>query len=249
MEEWVTWRDVYHVGCEFDNVEVVNCVLSFSTADDKWRCNFCVLNGMVYVNLRELYTQKEEESLRGLLTQCCHTELYSVWERESMMVFLARCCYSVLLVVLRLTLLRRRWHNWHKTLLSLQKTQFRFSTEKGRRMVVYLWPLHARCPLVWSLWVVDMQRDAFCWTYIEDDIEDDIDERKKAGTRLTFTCVWLLGIGGQRMSYVSLCVTDSQLGGIKNTAMSLISSYLPRVIEKRGKRERDGSQRHKLSTG
>lgn len=57
------------------------------------------------------------------------------------------------------------------------------------------------------------------------------------------------------MSYVSLCVTDSQLGGIKNTDMSLISSYLPQVIEKRerGKRgERrkfDGSHRHKLSTG
>lgn len=42
------------------------------------------------------------------------------------------------------------------------------------------------------------------------------------------------------MSYVSLCVTDSQLGGIKNTDMSLISSYLPQVIEKRerGKRGR-----------
>jgi len=51
---------VYHA-CEFDNVKVINCVLSFSTADDKWRCHLCLewWNGMVFA--RELYTQKERQ--------------------------------------------------------------------------------------------------------------------------------------------------------------------------------------------
>jgi len=95
------------------------------------------------------------------LTQCYqHNYIVCVWERESMMVFLARCC-SVILVVLRLTLLRRRWHNWHKRhCYPYKKHNWDSCTEKvtkGRIMVVFRWPLHARCPLVWSLWVVDMQ--------------------------------------------------------------------------------------------